>query len=583
MSGRSLLNALATRIVAMLALVLLPLGAVAVYQTVRVADQINSLTEAAMLGRTSDAVDIARQQIQRGFGVAKSLGQTVLLANNDDEACSEFMRRIVDSDGGLVFAGYIDTGAQMNCASMGAPRDLTDSKRVEALMAAPRPVLQARGAGAITGLSVLLINHPAFEQGDLRGFITLSIPRSRLRVNTVGEEGDRPEKLFLFNQDGAVLASDQEDQTQLGGLPLGRDLSEFVTGEDFVFRGTTRDGQERTFTVLSIVPNTVYALGVWSPKQKIVQPTFFTRVAATFPALMWFVSLVVAYFAVHRLVIKHIAELRTKMSNFAGGKRTLDMRPLSSAPEELQEMDRTFLDMADTIVRDEAAMEDSLHEKNVLLKEVHHRVKNNLQLISSIINMQVRKSKSPEATAALRQVQDRVLGLATIHRNLYMTQNLSQVRADQLLGEIVDQLLILALPAGVGVETKVSMDPVTIYPDQAVPLSLLTSELATNALKYIGRPEGRDPWVRVELKELEGQMVRFEVSNSLGTPLVEDKEVVSTGLGKQLIRAFAMQLESDVETDVTDDSHTISVVFKIADFAAEDAEDAEELSDAPQT
>ena len=80
-------------------------------------------------------------------------------------------------------------------------------------------------------------------------------------------------------------------------------------------------------------------------------------------------------------------------------------------PSELQALQDNFDRMADNIMQDEAAMENTVREKNVLIKEVHHRVKNNLQLISSIMNMQIRQAKQDETKSALSRLQDRVLSL----------------------------------------------------------------------------------------------------------------------------------------------------------------------------
>ena len=88
-------------------------------------------------------------------------------------------------------------------------------------------------------------------------------------------------------------------------------------------------------------------------------------------------------------------------------------------------MNRDFLSMAEGILQDEAELEDALREKSLLIREVHHRVKNNLQLIASIMNMQIRRSRNSETTSVVRRLQDRVLGLARVHRQMYEAQTLA--------------------------------------------------------------------------------------------------------------------------------------------------------------
>ncbi|MFD2440547.1 histidine kinase dimerization/phosphoacceptor domain -containing protein [Paracoccus kondratievae] len=113
-------------------------------------------------------------------------------------------------------------------------------------------------------------------------------------------------------------------------------------------------------------------------------------------------------------------------------------------------MSQTFHNMARILIRDEEAMEAAVNEKTVLLKEVHHRVKNNLQLIASIINMQIRVIDHDDARRVLRSVQDRVASLATIYRNLYQAEHLDSVHADRLIKDIINQMANATLGPGRG-------------------------------------------------------------------------------------------------------------------------------------
>ena len=165
-------------------------------------------------------------------------------------------------------------------------------------------------------------------------------------------------------------------------------------------------------------------------------------------------------------------------------------------------------------------------------------------------------------------MQDRVLGLATVHSNLYHTSRLASLRADSLLHDILGQTLKSALPGEDSVRVEIETDEIVLYPDQAVPLSLLATEAATNAVKYLGRPvDGSLPWVKVTMKELDGGRFRFTMTNSRGTPMHLQGDVPDgTGLGNQLIDAFAMQLGSRTEVTETDESYSLSVVVKISGF-----------------
>ena len=218
------------------------------------------------------------------------------------------------------------------------------------------------------------------------------------------------------------------------------------------------------------------------------------------PLILWAASLGVAYFAVYRLVLRHIRELRSQMRRFAIGDRSAPPPVLVDAPAEIEDMSQTFHNMARILIRDEEAMEAAVQEKTVLLKEVHHRVKNNLQLIASIINMQSRMIQHDDARQVLRSVQDRVASLATIYRNLYQAEHLDSVDADRLVSDIITQMTQASLEPTAHLRIETRLEPLVLMPDQAVPLSLLATEAFTNALKYAGAPEpGAQPWVQVTL------------------------------------------------------------------------------------
>ncbi|MDO5643040.1 MAG: sensor histidine kinase, partial [Paracoccus sp. (in: a-proteobacteria)] len=192
-------------------------------------------------------------------------------------------------------------------------------------------------------------------------------------------------------------------------------------------------------------------------------------------------------------------------------------------------------------------------------KEVHHRVKNNLQLIASIISMQGRVIEDDDAKRVLRSVQDRVAAVASIYKNLYQAEHLDSVQADRLMSEIINQMTRATVSPDRHIDIHTELAPLILQPDQAVPLTLLTTEAFTNALKYAGTPPGAErPWVRVHLTRESDETARLTVANSIGA---EIPNMEGTGLGNQLIEAFAMQLETRAVITTTDHDFTISMVF----------------------
>ncbi|MHC9234820.1 sensor histidine kinase [Pseudooceanicola sp. 502str34] len=568
---------LGVRVVAMLSVALLPLGLIALYQTRNVVSQADELARSALLGATLAAVEGQSDVIYEGFAAARVLGGAVVPQRDDGAACSDLMQGFTRAHPFYSYAAFIPVEGISTCNSRNQPADFRTSETALTMADSPRPRIEALQRGRVTGDAVLIIAQPVYEGNTYIGFVSLSMLHENLRLDANFEGVQHPIDVITLNQEGQVVLSSLPEAEAAKLLPTQRDPSSFLYRRATAFTAQDGDDQRRSYSLMPIVPGVVVVIAVWDPVRSENSWAFASRATLAFPVLMWLVSLVVAYVAVHRLVIRHIRKLRSKMRRFGNGEpgsAVFEEVESIRAPAELRQMEETFDRMAERITRDTAELENGLHEKNVLLKEVHHRVKNNLQLIASIMNMEIRKARSPETRRTLRRVQDRVLGLATVHSNLYHTSRLASLRADSLLDDVLKQTLRSALPNSEPIDVKLDFEPMILYPDQAVPLSLLATEAATNAVKYLGRPlDGSKPWIWVSLKEVSDGLFLFEIENSRGERLDPEDEVTdSTGLGNQLIQAFSMQLGSRPETEATDTSYRLSLEIALRGFTETEEE-----------
>ena len=564
------------RVALFLGVALLPVGLIAVWQTLQVSRVAQERSDLTLMALTERAALVERQQIQRSLGTAQALAGTVSALIASDR-CEATLTHLVGESARYSYAGYVDPSGVLRCSSDGRSYDFSDYPDFAEWMANPRPRVAVNRDAPLSKGSVVIASYPVRPE-DGGGFAFVSLPHQSLGASDLSPDIAASVELITFNDQGQVLTSSQGLDGVEDRLPARGRLTDYIGRPADVVSGTDRLGRPRTFAVVPILRGTVHAMGSWEDDAALASPLGRAVPAWLFPILMLAVSLVVAYVAVHRLVIRHMAELRLRMREFADHRRLPHGELASDAPAEIAEMDAAFAAMAERILREEAETEDRLHEQKVLLREVHHRVKNNLQLISSIINMQMRQIDSPEARHVLRRVQDRVLGLATIHRNLYQT-DAGTIRADVVLREIVDQLALMGARPDGEARIESDFDPLELYPDQAVPLSLFVTEATTNAVKYVGRPEdGAAPWIAVSLNRLEDGSARVSIANSRGTPLRapaagED----GTGLGNQLIRAFAMQLDAAPEVEEGPGCYRISIRFTPSGFE----DDAEEEPSPP--
>ncbi len=209
--------------------------------------------------------------------------------------------------------------------------------------------------------------------------------------------------------------------------------------------------------------------------------------------------------------------------------------------------------------RAENELRRSLEEKESLLKEVHHRVKNNLQVISSLLKLQSRKAQSPEFHGFLRDTQNRVRSMALLHETLYRSGNLANVGLPHYVKSICAHVARSYASDGVNVRLRHEVAEVTLDLDRAIPAGLIISELVSNAFKH-AFPHSTGGDVLVELKTAPEDMLVLRVSdNGVGFPAELDPESSET-LGLLLVRNLTRQLEGRM-TISADEGTVFEIVF----------------------
>lgn len=207
----------------------------------------------------------------------------------------------------------------------------------------------------------------------------------------------------------------------------------------------------------------------------------------------------------------------------------------------------------------EQRIEAALKEKDVLLREIHHRVKNNLQIIDSLLNLQSARIADPSVQEMLRESQNRIRSMALIHQTLYQSNDFAEVDFRRFLESLVHTL---ASSHGVNAEQidmTVVAEPVTLPLDIAIPCGLAVNELITNALKH-AFPDRRAGHVVTCLKlQDDGNVLVSVADDGIGMPPGIDIATTPT-LGLQLVTLLSEQLGGTVSMDTTA-STTFSLSF----------------------
>lgn len=197
--------------------------------------------------------------------------------------------------------------------------------------------------------------------------------------------------------------------------------------------------------------------------------------------------------------------------------------------------------------RADAEMRASLHEKEVLLREVHHRVKNNLQIVSSLLNLQVRQLTDPAMMEIFVRTRDRVRAMAAVHERLYESGDFAQIDLAAHLSALVRTLVRAHVPEGFRIQTALHLAKTAVDLNAAVPLSLIASELIINSVKY-AFADRHAGMLTIELTHEDGfHRLRF-ADDGPGFPPAVDPSTTRT-LGLRLVRDLSRQVGGELHID----------------------------------
>ncbi len=308
-----------------------------------------------------------------------------------------------------------------------------------------------------------------------------------------------------------------------------------------VWYGRDAQGQRRVYSSAPVAGDEVLVVLSASSPGLISWAWLNPLSGVVFPLLTFLLALVAVTAVSERVVIRWIAYLQRIASLYARGR--FSVRPVQSdrMPPEIRDLAETLEQMADGIVGRDASLRDSLAQKDELMREIHHRVKNNLQVISSLLNMQQRALTDPAARAAMSDTRQRITALALIYRALYQGPDLKRVDLRPFLEELTAQLVSSEMLRSPGVRTELLVDALVIDPDRLAPLALFAVEAITNAQKHAFKDRGGLLTLNFTVR---GDEAELEISDD---GAAGEDALVASGVGRTLMTAFARQLRGRSE------------------------------------
>ncbi|MBF9028866.1 hypothetical protein HKCCE3408_00540 [Rhodobacterales bacterium HKCCE3408] len=552
---------LSFQIALMLTVALLPPGLFAIFETLRIIEDARAAHNDNLAAQTVRAASPESDAIINALGIAYGLAEAVPAVADAPELCTATMERLVADHPIVTVAAFIDTTRTSSCNSTGGPLDLTGDRDVVRAFSEPGPAVIFSPANDESGTTVNVMEPVRAADGATMGFVSLSFAPTPVEEVRAFAGVDDAVTLITFNAHGEILTADMPRNEARALLPAGIPLSQLATSTVRQFTARDNEGRERDFTLVPIVADNAYALGSWETFRPLRSGEWPALGALIFPGVMWIASLLVAMIALRQLVVHPVHMLGTRMRNFAANRSIPGPGPTEIASREIVEIVETFDMVATEVIESEAKLEDQLRERDVLLRELHHRVKNNLQLMSSIINMQMRQRPGDRAMEELRRVQMRLATLARFYTDFLSSSSMSRLRADHLMEEIARHVLTMSAQPETPVDLDLDLDPVDLVPEQASPLAMLATEAMTNAVSYADAPPGERVAVGMTLRSEtgpDGETVVLTIENTVHG---EPPTTAEVGLGQRLIAAFAAQLSAEMSSHLDKDRYVVDIRF----------------------
>lgn len=385
--------------------------------------------------------------------------------------------------------------------------------------------------------------------GGFDGAVALGIDMEALSRSLQARYVGRDAVIALLDGRGRALLTSRSEPLPafvLGGRP------------GVVRQGESDDGRRWSYAVAPLLrpgaPGGLY-IAYAAP-----QLTLFTRswLYATADFLLPFMTIGFAaaaiWFGTDRLVVRWLRALRSLATAFARGEYRAREADFAPAPAEMRSVAASLRRMAHAIEERDNTLLGSVARQRKLAREVHHRVKNNLQIVMSLLSLQAGRLKDGEGRRALELARNRISALALVHRLLYETDEAAQISARRLLGEVASQLQLTHRPP-VGVKLAGDFADVPISIDTAVPLTLWLVETLSNAFRY-AFPPGRGGLVQLRLSADDERLRLSIVDDGVGfdLPLALQRRPASNGL--RLIQATGQQLGGTVSIETAPDQGT---------------------------
>ena len=526
------LSTIRVRLTAALALALLPILVLGILQSVAGFRREGELLRANLGFAAERSASVAQARLE----TTETLLQALDVNGESAEACAKRLNAVLSRlSGHERIVRYDRRGAIICAAPAGLSSDSVAGQDWFSRLTAGERLAISRTS---TTLELLVASRSTDATGAFNGAYASVIALETLR--SAPEDRAIPVRAAVGLVDAQGRYLTMSDPSAFPPLPADW-RARLDASEPLVWYGRTASGERRVQSAARVADKTAYLVfsapspSLWSWAR------LHPLTGIGFPLLGFALALIAVSMATDRVVVRWIAYLQRIAGAYAKGRFTVRPIQADRMPHEIRDLAASMEQMAEAIVVRDTSINESLAQKEALLREIHHRVKNNLQVISSLLSMQQRALSDPAARAAMSDARQRITALALIYRALYQGPDLRRVDLRPFLEELTAQLMSGDIAHSGAVRTEIAVDALVIHPDRLAPLALFAVEAISSAQKHAFNARGGE--LRVEFK-VRGDEAELAISDDRSEA---DGAAEDTGMGKTLMIAFARQLRGRSE------------------------------------
>lgn len=482
-----------------LTLALLPLGVVALMSSLQAIRSADLEKEALLRLAASQSARKLMAELSSDQAALRLTVNTLAAGRADPQLClraAAFLGSRSNPD--TLFAVY-DRAGRKRCGSKNVPEDII----------APAHRFDPQGLTLVPSKSMLVTRTPSTN----RSLVALAYYQ-RGYIDQITDPSTALESRHVYLREGDLR------------LDIG---------------GSLKPGGSATTVSARLTPTAIdLVMAVRDP------PVTLARTLSTFlPLFMWFAAAGIGWLVVNRLLIRPLVALNRVVAAYQPGEVIEPLKRFRTPAREISDLGNTFREISEDVATHEAEMEEGLARQRKLTREVHHRVKNNLQIIASLINLHARAATTPDAVDAYASIQRRVDALSVVHRNHYAELEENRgVGIRSLISELTASLRTTVTPSVGHFTIQLDSDHFHVSQDVAVPISFLITEVVELAMLI-------DPGTTIRISATRGtQDGRGQIS--LASPALVSSPAMLEHLDRRfgrVLTGLSRQLRSPLEYD----------------------------------